>query len=164
MRYSLLLLLLALMACSDAPEHTASPSPVDGPADPETSAEVAADTLGEADPARLRALNTALDSLETLVITLERIEGPIAAWNHAGEAARLLRYLERNRASFAFDVSEEEATRRYPTQVSRLNALEARRTAELERIGEDPVAMQVLLEEIAKADAEAKAETDTTTR
>jgi hypothetical protein len=120
-----------------------------------------ADTLEEAGPERARAeaLNVALDSLEALVITLERIEGPIAAWNHAGEAARLLRYLEQNRADFALDMSEEEAVRRYPVQISRLNALEARRAAELERIGEDRTAMQVLLEEMAKANAAAGVDT-----
>ena len=153
-RFAVLVLAAALAGCGAEPDRAEAPPPT-GTEAPVPPGAAPADTLGEADPARLRALNTALDSLETLVITLERIEGPIAAWNRASEAARLLRYLERNRSAFALDMSEEEAARRYPTQISRLNALEARRAAELERIGEDPVAMQVLLEEIAKADAEA---------
>lgn len=106
------------------------------------------------DSERLRAFDTALDSLEALVRTLERIEGPIAAWNRADAAARLLRYLEANRDAFALDMTEAEAARRYPGRIGRLNALEARRTAELERINEDPATMQVLLEEMGKTAAD----------
>lgn len=162
MRFPLLALsvLLVLAACRDTPDRATpvpeaaesleSPGPVEAPA-----ADVLPDTLSDAERVRLQALDTALDSLEALVITLEAIEGPIAAWNRAEEAARLLRYLEQNRRAFALDMPEEEAARRYPSRISRLNALEARRAAEMERIGETRVAMQVLLEEMAKADAEA---------
>ena len=109
------------------------------------------------DPTRAQALDTALDSLAAFVGVLEQIDGPIAAWNRAAEAARLLRYLEQNRAAFALDMSKEEAMERYPEQIRRLNALEARRSTELVRIDEDPVAGRVLVEEMAKADAAAKA-------
>ncbi len=118
---------------------------------PETEGET------EADPTRVQALDTALDSLAAFVGVLEQIDGPIAAWNRAAEAARLLRYLEQNRAAFALDMSKEEAMQRYPEQIRRLNALEARRSTELVRIDEDPVAGRVLVEEMAKADAAAKA-------
>lgn len=118
---------------------------------PDTTA--ALDTV----PARVQALNVALDSLEAFVVVLEQIEGPIAAWNRAAEAARLLRYLEQNRAAFALNMPEEEARRRYPDQIRRLNDLEARRTAELERLDKDGVAGRVLVQEMAKADAAARA-------
>ena len=135
-------------------------------ADPEPEAPTASDVLTDTlaldprpnvDPetARVQALETALDSLEALVGVLERVEGPVAAWNRAAEAARLLRYLEQHRAAFALDVSKEEAMARYPEQIRRLDTLEARRTAELERINEDPIAARVLVEEMAKADAAA---------
>jgi hypothetical protein len=141
---------LLLAACAEAPD---SAEPVVEPAPP--AAVDTADAVPEVDPERLRAFDTALDTLAALVGTLERIEGPIAAWNRAGEAARLLRFLEENRAAFALDLSEAEAARRYPERIGRLNALEARRLAELERIEEDPVVARVLLEEMAKAAARA---------
>lgn len=150
---------LALSACSDASDRVAPPPEAAETLETPTAADTPdaralPDTLSETERARLQSLDTALDSLEALVITLEYIEGPIAAWNRAGEAARLLRYLEQNRSAFALDMPEEEAARRYPARISRLNDLEARRSTEMERIGEDRVAMQVLLEEMAKADAE----------
>jgi hypothetical protein len=161
MRFPLLALsvLLVLAACHDTPDRATPPpetaEPLEAPGTAEApAADVLPDTLSEAERTRLQALDTALDSLEALVITLEHVEGPIAAWNRADEAARLLRYLEQNRSAFALDLPEEEAARRYPSRISRLNALEARRSSEMQRIGEDRVAMQVLLEEIAKADAE----------
>lgn len=146
----LALLVASFTACADAPDPAAE---VPSPAAPDA----ALDTLAsgpEVEPERLRAFETALDSLDALVRTLERIEGPIAAWNRAGEAARLLQYLEQNRNAFALDMSEAEAARRYPQQIGRLNALEARRTAELQRINKDPATAQVLLEEMAKESAE----------
>lgn len=153
---SVLLLFCLFAACGGGSDHAGPSSALSEP-DSAHIVGTVPDSLAGAGPdaGRVQALNAALDSLEALVITLERIEGPIAAWNHAGEAARLLRYLEQNRSAFAFDLPEEEAAQRYPVQVSRLNALEARRTAELERIEKEPMAMRVLLEEMAKADAEA---------
>lgn len=142
-----LLLILLLAACADE-----TPAPAEPPAP------VVADTMADVVPAidieRLRAFDTALDSLDALVRTLERIEGPVAAWNRAGEAARLLRYLGENREAFALDMTEAEAARHYPERIGRLNALEARRIAELERINEDPIAARVLLEEMAKTAAD----------
>ena len=131
----------------------------DGPTDSLARSAPGGPTPGEpnADSGRAQALGVALDSLEAFVVVLEQIEGPIAAWNRAEDAARLLRYLEQNSGAFALDMSQEEATQRYPEQVQRLNELEARRTAELERINQDGVSGRVLAEEMAKADAEARA-------
>lgn len=164
---SLLLVAVSLAACAEDPAPADAPTEASPPAEAPSPAEVPAptealppaamdttmaDSEPEVEPERLRAFETALDSLDALVRTLERIEGPVAAWNRAEEAARLLRYLEENRAAFALDMTEAEAAERYPAQIGRLNALEARRAAELERIGEDPTSMQVLLEEMAAAD------------
>ncbi len=163
-----LVLSVALAACGAEPEPADRPAPTDANVAVSTDSvalgPVTSDSVGagpvletQVDPIRLRALGAALDTLEALVITLEQVKGPIAAWNQASEAARLLRYLEQNRAAFALDMPKEEAARRYPKQIARLNALEARRTAALERINSDLVTGQVLAEEMAKADAEAKA-------
>ncbi len=105
----------------------------------------------DADPAKVAALNVALDTLEAFVAVLEQVEGPITAWNLGAEAARLLGYLERNQETFALD--ETDAARRYPAQVDRLNRLENRREAALERIQADPATARVLVEEMAKAEA-----------
>ncbi|MEP0547818.1 MAG: hypothetical protein ABJF88_12865 [Rhodothermales bacterium] len=148
-----------LVACNAEPDR-AEPTVTEA-----TVPDVRADTLiadprpnteTDADP-KAQALNVALDSLEAFVSVLARVEGPIAAWNQAEDAARLLRYLEQNRAAFALDMSEEEAMERYPAQIRRLNELEARRSAELRRIDRDGVAGRVLVEEMAKADAAAEA-------
>jgi len=146
-----LLIAVSLAACADDPAPAESSAEAPPPAVVDT---VAADSLSEVEPERLRAFEMALDSLDALVRTLERIEGPVAAWNQAGEAARLLTYLEANRGAFALNMTEAEAAQRYPAQVGRLNALEARRAAELRRINEDPVAARVLMEEMAKAAAD----------
>ena len=160
-----LLLTASLAACAreaDRSQPALSTLTVD-PLAPDTADVATADTVAndttvyplspEADPAKARALDTALDTLDAFVQVLERVAGPINAWNQAAEAARLLRYLERNQAAFALD--ETDAARRYPQQVARLQRLEARRAAELERIGEDPVALRMLVQEMAAADAEA---------
>ncbi len=156
-----LLLAVALAACSREADRVPPPDPM--PAD---SASVAVDTLAAeppvgtdtvaslpADPAKAQALDAALDTLDAFVQVLETIEGPIAAWNGAAEAARLLRYLEANQEAFVLDESPEDAARRYPQQVARLQRLEARRAAELERIGEDPAALRMLVQEMAEANA-----------
>ena len=151
-----LLVVCNLAACGDPAERSSSAAPnadtsagdgvsIDAPAPP------LPDTLSAAERERLVALDAAIDSLDLFVQTLERIEGPIAAWNHADEAARLLRYLEVNRAAFAFEGSETEAEARYPSRVSRIRSLERRREAELERIGEDQRTLQILFEEMEKA-------------
>lgn len=101
---------------------------------------------------RERAFVAALDTLEALVVTLEAIQDPMSAWNRAEEASRLLNALERDRANYALS-SEEEAARLYPDHVDRLKRLEARRDAELNRIMQDPVSAQVLIEEMNKAEA-----------
>ena len=155
----LVLAITTLVACSAEPDRT------DSAVTEATAPDVRTDTLvvdprpnteTDADP-KARALNVALDSLEAFVNVLARVEGPIAAWNQAEDAARLLRYLEQNRTAFALDMSEAAAMERYPEQVRRLRALEARRSAELERINRDGVAGRVLVEEMAKADAAAEA-------
>ncbi|MEM1043827.1 MAG: hypothetical protein AAGI91_14515 [Bacteroidota bacterium] len=164
------LIVLCLAACTrEADRARPSAEPAGTVATADSSTLVAADTAAqslaardtteaeplEQDPAKLAALNMALDTLEAFVGVLERIEGPINAWNQAAEAARLLRYLEQNQPAFAMEEPENAAAQRYPEQVARLNRLEARREAELRRIGEDRVAAQVLVEEMAKANAEA---------
>ena len=102
---------------------------------------------------RERALNAALDTLETLVITLEGIKDPMTAWNKAKDASRLLRALERDQASFALG-SEEEAARQYPEQIDRLKRLESRRDIELNRIMEDRVTAQVFIEVMNEMESE----------
>jgi hypothetical protein len=151
--FCLLLVAVSLAACVDDPAPADTPTPAAAPP-PAAVDTVTADPVPEVEPERLRAFEMALDSLDALVRTLERIEGPIAAWNQAGEATRLLRYLEANRDAFALNMTEAEAARRYPAQVGRLNALEARRAAELQRINEDPVVARVLMQEMAKAAAD----------
>lgn len=151
--FCFLLAAVSLAACADNSAPAEPPAPAEAPP-PAAVDTVAADPMPEVAPERLRAFEMALDSLDALVRTLERIEGPVAAWNQADEAARLLTYLEENRNAFALNMTEAEAARRYPAQVGRLNALEARRTAELQRINEDPVAARVLMEEMAKAAAD----------
>lgn len=160
--FAFLLLAFALAACTREADR-ARPEPPAPTADTlaaDTSASADVDTVEavplDQDPAKLAALNTALDTLEAFVEVLERVEGPINAWNQAADAARLLRYLEQNQAAFVLNEPEDVAARRYPAQVARLNELEARREAELKRIGEDRVAARVLVEEMAKADAEAE--------
>jgi hypothetical protein len=154
--FCLLLAAVSLAACADesAPAEPPAPAEAPSPAAVEAPAPAVPDSVPQLDSERLRAFEVALDSLDALVRTLERIEGPVAAWNQADEAARLLTYLEANRDAFALNMTEAEAARRYPAQVGRLNALEARRTAELQRINKDPVAARVLLEEMAKANEE----------
>jgi hypothetical protein len=151
--FCFLLVAVSLAACTDdsAPAESSAPAGAPPPAVVDT---VTVNPLPEVEPERLRAFEMALDSLDALVRTLERIEGPVAAWNQAGEAARLLTYLEKNRNAFALDMTKAEAAQRYPAQIGRLNALEARRAAELQRINEDPVATRVLMEEMAKAAAD----------
>ncbi len=158
---TVVLFAVALAACgreADRARPEPAASAVDAPL-ADTSALAETDTAEarlpalEADPAKARALDVALDTLEAFVQVLERVKGPINAWNQAAEAARLLRYLEQNQAAFALDEPEEDAARRYPRQIARLRRLEERREAELKRIGEDPVATQVLVEEMAKAEA-----------
>ncbi len=156
-----LLFALLFAACQREADRVRpdEPAPAADTLAADSSQAVAIDTTEvaplEQDPAKLAALNTALDTLEAFIVVLERVEGPINAWNQAAEAARLLRYLERNQAAFMMEEPEAEAARRYPEQVARLNRLEARRETELKRIGEDRIAAQVLVEEMAKADAEA---------
>jgi hypothetical protein len=147
-----------LAACGEPPpaETAASNATVSGVQADTLILDPAPNAEPDADP-KARALNVALDSLEAFVGVLARVEGPIAAWNQAEDAARLLRYLEQNRAAFALDMSQEEAMERYPEQVRRLNRLEARRSDELKRIDRDGVAGRVLVEEMAKADAAAQA-------
>lgn len=157
--YPLVLAVVLLAACGAEPDRTA-PAVAEATVPDALTDTVIADPLpnaeADADP-KARALDVALDSLEAFVGVLARVEGPVAAWNRAEDAARLLRYLEQNRAAFALDMSEEEAMERYPEQIRRLRELEARRSAELERINQDAVAGRVLVEEMAKADAAAEA-------
>lgn len=152
MRFLTLLLLLAflLVGCvKDEPERVVPPRPAGEVASMEEEAD------------RQRALNTALDTLEALVVTLEHIQDPISAWNRAADAARLLAELERTRPAYAFDGNEHEAARRYPGAVDRLKRLEARRDVEMNRIMEDRVIAQVLAEEMVEAER-AAARADTT--
>lgn len=103
---------------------------------------------------RQRALRTALDTLEALVVTLEHVKDPISAWNRAAAVSRLLNELERTAPDFAAGADEDEAARRYPAEIDRLKRLEARRDLEMNRILEDPVTARVLLDEMNKAEQE----------
>ena len=108
-----------------------------------------------------RALNAALDTLQALVTTLERVQDPIAAWNEAAEVNRLLKALERDQASYVLEMSEEEAMSRYPKEIDRLKSLEAQRNLEMNRIMEDGVTAQALFEEMSKAEKSTRADTST---
>lgn len=156
MRSFALLLVLALAACGpDVPatgaDAPASP-PSDSPQTPETPVPPSSEGPASADRAQAAALDAALDTLETLVAVLEEIQSPINAWNRAPEVARLMRSLEAAEPALTLDMPEEEARRRFGPQIARFEALQDRRLAELERIEADPVAAQVLYEEIVKAD------------
>lgn len=150
MRTLLLLALALLIGCETGVEHGGAPVPP-----PDSAVPVPAPTTG-ADPReqaeQRRALGMALDTLEALVVTLERIEDPIGAWNRAAEVARLLNELERTRSDYALGVDEHEAAQRFPAEVDRLKRLETRRDIEMNRIMQDRVIAQVLAEEIAKAE------------
>ncbi len=104
-----------------------------------------------------RALRTALDTLEALVVTLEQIKDPISAWNRAAAVSRLLNELERTAPDYVAGADENEAARRYPAEIDRLKRLEARRDLEMNRILEDPVTARVLLDEMNAAEQEAAA-------
>ena len=137
--YSLFaLLLLLLISCTDRDaERVVPPSLEEPPA--------------VADEERRRALNTALDTLEALVVTLESIRDPISAWNNAADAARLLTELERTQPDYALGTDEHEAARLYPAEIDRLKHLEARQEVEMNRIMGDREVAQVLLDEMVEA-------------
>ena len=148
MRTFLLLALALFIGCETGADRGRAPS--SDVAAPPPSPATAADPIGDAE--RRRALETALDTLEALVETLERIEDPIGAWNRAAEVARLLNELERTRSDYALGGDENEAAQRFPAEIDRLKRLETRRDIEMNRIMQDRVISQVLAEEMVKAE------------
>lgn len=145
-----LVVLLLLAACTtEAP--TSSPEPEQSASAPATREAVEGPSVLERGPDEAQqraALNDALHTYEQLIETLRAIGDPITAWNEGANAALLIRELEDNQETFALRISPEEAQQRYPEQMRRLVSLEEAYRVELMRIQEDPIAWQVLLEEI----------------
>ncbi len=152
-RLVLLLAVVTLAACASDPGGSGPDRVV--PPNPSASPPVLA---GEGD--RHAALVAALDTLEALVVTLERVQDPISAWNHAADVSRLLNALERDRASYALNMDEDDAAKRYPREIDRLKNLETRRDIELNRIMSERVIARVLVDEMNKAEAEAEADAE----
>ena len=142
-RFLLLAWTLAILAGCTRDDRVVPPTPAHEVSPLERSAE------------QQRALRTALDTLEALVVTLEHVQDPISAWNRAAAVSRLLNELERTRPDFVAGADEHEAARRYPAEIDRLKRLEVRRDLEMNRILEDPVTARVLLDEMNKAEQEA---------
>lgn len=142
--FAVAVLLFAMGGCATDDDRVVPPG--------DSGEELAGGELGGPQTQR-QTLAAALDTLEALVTTLEEIQDPITAWNHAESVHRLLSALERDRGAYALDMSEDEAAREYPLEIDRLKRLEARRDIELTRIMDDRVIAQVLIEEMNKAEA-----------
>lgn len=140
---------LLLATCEERP--VAEPEP-EQDATEAASAPALAEQHPEWDPERAAALDEALATLEELVLVLEPVRTPFDAYDAAPMAARLVRELETTRPAFALPMSEEEARAIYPSQMQRLEELNRRRDAAINRIrGEAPVA-NVFFRMMAEAD------------
>ena len=153
-RLTLLIVLLAVAACSSDEDRVVPPSTPSAPSAPAPSSAAPTAPLPDGGPgdARHVALAAALDTLQALVVTLEQVRDPVTAWNQAAEASRLLNALERDRAQYALNMTPEEARRRYPHEIARLEELEAQRDQELDRIMANPVLSHILIDEMNKAE------------